>query len=110
MCKVRFSTAFLAGLLLLAPALGAQQGSLSGRVVDAGSGQGIPSLTIGLEAPKAEGERQTFTFTDSAGRFKLPNLNPGRYLLTVSQGPTLLHREVVEVNGDTTRDVRLQRG
>ena len=110
MSNVRAFKVFLIGFLLLVPALAAQQASLSGQVSDAGSGKGVPGLTIRLEPPAAEGGRQVVTFTDSDGRFKLPNLSSGRYLLTVSQGPTLLHREVVNVNGETTKNICLQRG
>jgi hypothetical protein len=110
MSKVRLCKAFVMCFLLWVSMLGAQQASLSGRVSDAGNGQGISALTIRLEPPKAEGDRQIVTFTDTNGYFKLPNLSSGRYLLTVSQGPTLLHREVVEVNGETTKEIRLQRG
>ena len=110
MSQARIGTLGLSFLLLLVSTLGAQQASLSGRVYDAGSGKGIGSLAIQLALPKAEGERQIITYTDAEGRFKLPNLSPGRYLLTVSQGSTVLHREVVEVRGEATKDVRLQRG
>lgn len=109
MSKACFAV-FLAGFLVLIPALGAQQGSLSGRAYDAASGQGIAGLTIRLEPPKDTDDRQIVTFTDSDGRFRFPNLSAGRYLLTVSHGPTPLHREVVDVYGETTKDVRLQRG
>ena len=108
MIKIRVSTVFLISFLLVLSALVAQQVSLSGRVFDAGSGQGISSLTIRLEAPGGGGQIVTYTGMD--GRFKLPNLSAGRYLLTVSQGATLLHREVVDVNGETTKDVSLRRG
>ena len=110
MSRARIGAMSLSFLLLLVSALGAQQASLGGRVYDAGSGQGIASLTVQLTPPKAEGDRQIITYTDAEGRFKLPNLSPGKYLLTVSQGPTLLHREVVEIRGEATKDVRLQRG
>ena len=110
MSRLRISTAFLLSVLLMVSALGAQQAVLSGRVYDAGSGQGITSLSIRLEPPKGVGDRQIVTFTDAEGRFRVPNLRAGRYLLTVSQGLNLLHREVVDVNGNTTKDVPLQRG
>lgn len=110
MSKVHICKAFLACLLLLAGALVAQQASLNGRVCDAANGQGIPSLTVRLEPPKAQGGREIVTYTDSDGRFQLRGLSAGRYLLTVSQGATPLDREVVDVNGETTREVRLRRG
>ncbi len=110
MSKARIGTLALSFLLLLVSALGAQQASLGGRVYDAGSGKGIGSLAVQLALPRAEGNRQIITYTDTEGRYKLPNLSPGKYLLTVSQGSTLLHREVVEVRGEATQDVRLQRG
>ena len=109
MNKVLACTAFVTCFLLRVAMLDAQQGSLSGRVFDAGSGRGIPALTVQLQPPTAVGKSQNVTFTDTEGRFRLPNLGAGRYLLTISQGSTLLHREVVEVNGDTAKDVGLQR-
>jgi hypothetical protein len=91
-------------------ALGAQQAVLSGRVYDAGSGHGIASLSVRLEPPKGAGDRQIVNFTDAEGRFQIPSLRAGRYLPTVFQGLNLLHREVVDTKGATTKDIRLQRG
>jgi hypothetical protein len=106
MIKLRVSTVFLISFLVVLSALAAQA-SLSGRVFDADSGRGIPSLTIRLEAPGGGG--QIVTYTDADGRFALSKLSAGRYLLTVLQGSTLLHREVVDINGKTIKDIGLRR-
>ena len=110
MSKTAITTAFLLSVLLSVSALGAQQASLGGHVYDAGSGRGVASLIVRLALPNNAGDRQIITYTDSEGRFRLANLSPGQYLLTISQGTTLLHREVVDVRGDVTKDIRLQRG
>jgi protocatechuate 3,4-dioxygenase beta subunit len=108
MSKIRTLAASLIGFLLIVSALGAQQATLRGRVFDNRNGRGVPGLTVRLEAPKADGGRLIATATDAEGRFELPNLYPGRYLLTVSQGPTPVHRQVLDLNGETRVDIPLQ--
>ena len=82
---------------------------LDGRVADGLSREGIPHLTVKLTAPKAAGQPERITNTDRRGRFQFTGLGPGRYLLEVYQGVTVLHREVVTINGNTRKDVDLRR-
>lgn len=97
-------------LLVLAVPAAAQAGNLTGKVVDADSGDGIAALTVKAKAPQDAGGGESATTTGADGTYRLPKLADGRYLLTVSRGRDLLFREVVEVKGETTKTVRLKRG
>jgi len=103
-------TLVLAVLLALAVPAAAQAGSLTGKVVDADSGDGIAALTVKAKAPQGAGAGESATTTGTDGSYRLPKLADGRYLLTVSKGRDLLFREVVEVEGETAKTVRLKRG
>lgn len=94
--------------LALQPAPG-QQSSLAGRVVEAATHRGIPALNVKLIPSKELRESQQVTSTNSDGEFHFVNLRPGRYLLEIRQGVTLLHREVVTVHGNTTKEIALHR-
>lgn len=103
-------TLAVAGILALAFPLAAQAGSLEGTVVEAGSDDGIPALTVRAKAPKSAGGGEKVTTTDRDGAFRLPRVTDGRHLLTVSKGRDVLYRKVVEVKGKTTKTIRLERG
>lgn len=96
-------------LLLLTLAAPIHAATLSGRVVDAGSDDGIAALTVKAKASKNDGGRESVTTTNRQGAFRLPKLADGRYLLTVSRGNETLYRKVVAVQGDTEKEIRLQR-
>lgn len=96
-------------LLLLTLAAPVHAATLSGRVVDAGSDDGIAALTVTAKASKDKGGRESVTTTNQQGAFRLPKLADGRYLLTVSRGNEALYRKVVAVQGNTEKEIRLQR-
>jgi hypothetical protein len=89
------------GGTLSAP-LRAEDGSLSGQVVD-GGGRGIANLTVKLSA----GGGDYVTVTDSMGRFELHNVRSGNYGLIVKRGLNEVHRESVEIRGALVRVIRL---
>jgi len=108
MRRIHFLAVPLFLFLALQPALG-QQNSLAGRVVEATTHRGIPALNVKLIPSRELRESQQVTSTNRDGEFHFVNLRKGRYLLEIRQGVTLLHREVVTINGNTTREIDLHR-
>jgi hypothetical protein len=104
MRSLRFLT--LAVLVSLA-LLHAAAARLSGRIYDGASKQNIPDLTIKLVPPKDVNAPERITSTDHGGRFNFGDVAPGKYLLEVYQGLTLVHREVVLVNGEVQKEIAL---
>jgi protocatechuate 3,4-dioxygenase beta subunit len=79
--------------------------SVSGRVVDSETGNPVPKVTISLERLVGPDSYQSEVdrMSDQQGQFRVPNLQPGKYLLSVNggegsdlqpQGPN--HFEVVD--------------
>ena len=70
--------------------------TVSGRVIDGETGKPLPAITLGVN--KAEGENSVSTIglsgTNINGEFKLHDVTPGRYTLTI------VHSESGEVSGD----------
>ena len=87
----------------------AERIALDGTVYDAVSRQGIASLTLKLIPPTDAPIPVRATFTDGLGRFRFPNVEPGRYLLEVHQGSTLVYRDVVSLQQTTRKDIGLRR-
>jgi hypothetical protein len=83
--------------------LHAQDASLSGQVVNS-AGRGIANLTVKVSLA---GGGNFVTATDGNGHFELRDLRSGRYLLTVLQGLTELHREPLDIRGATVRQIRV---
>lgn len=102
----RLTVAVLLYLLLPAVAF-AQASAVSGQVLDP-TGGAIPGATVRLE-PVAGGTVRT-AVTNEAGRFILPSLGPGAYLVTVRHTAHAEWKEVVDVVDAQTSslDVRLQ--
>ncbi|MBI3803979.1 MAG: carboxypeptidase regulatory-like domain-containing protein [Nitrospirae bacterium] len=96
-------------LLLLLTTGSVFAAELNGRVVEATGGEGISDLTVRLIPPKATKRPEKVTTTNDRGEFQFPNLDAGHYLLEVSQGTTLLDREVVEAGPETNKEIRLTR-
>ena len=80
----------------------------SGRVYEASDNKGISNLVIKLTPPRNLKVPQKITTTDQDGRFNLPGLEMGRYLLEIYQGPTLLYRDVVDLNKETNKNIMLR--
>jgi iron complex outermembrane receptor protein len=94
-------------LLLTTSVLGAQSAGITGQVLDS-TGAGIPAVTIRIE-PVAGGPTRTVT-TAEDGRFALPALAAGAYLVTVGHAGLAEWKEVVEVadGQDSAITVRMQ--
>ena len=86
----------------LAPAAArAQDGVLSGTVTDT-TGFVLPGVAVGAQATTGSGPQRT-VFTDRAGRFSIPALEPGTYDVTFTlPGFTTAARNAVTVGADTT--------
>ena len=111
-CRIRTARLFalLLGCLMTSALVQAAEGaSLEGTVFDAVSRQGIPSLTLKLIPPTDSPIPVRATFTDGLGRYRFPNVEPGRYLLEAHQGSTLVYREVVTLQQVTRKDIGLKR-
>jgi hypothetical protein len=91
-----------------APAYGAPV-KLEGRVLEQASRNGIPGLTVKLIPPTAGRRAENITLTDRNGAFRFSALDPGKYLLEIYQGPILLHREVLALERDLTKEIELKR-
>lgn len=92
-------------LLAVIPPLAAQttSGSIGGTVEDP-QGAAVPEATVIVTNPE-EGTSRTMV-TDSLGRFVVPDLQPGRYTVTVkSQGFKELVRPDVILNGNTNLSI-----
>jgi hypothetical protein len=96
----------LASALALLPSLAAAQGALArgtltGTVRDA-SGAVLPGVTVEAASPALIEKLRTAT-TDSAGIYRIVNLDPGVYTLTFTlEGFSQVKREGVELSGSAT--------
>jgi len=81
--------------------------SFSRRVVTESGSAGIPNLTVSLTPPTTISKPKMVTTTDNEGRFTFNALQSGRYFLEVSQGPTVLYNELVEVPEQNPKEIRL---
>ena len=81
----------------------------TGRVVDAGSGQGIENLEIKLTPPKGVNLPIRLSGTDRDGKFLFRRLARSRYLIEVSQGLYLLYRAEVDTTQQETVEITLKR-
>jgi hypothetical protein len=93
------------GLTLLLPAIAAAQGALArgtltGTVHDA-SGAVLPGVTVEAASPAVLEKR--VAVTDSAGVYRIVNLDPGTYSLTFTlEGFSQVKREAIELSGSAT--------
>jgi hypothetical protein len=96
-------------LAMTAAAAYAAPVKLEGRVLEQASRTGIPGLTVKLIPPTAGHRSENITLTDRNGAFRFAAFEPGKYLLEVYQGPTLLNREVLVLERDLTKEIELKR-
>ena len=68
-----------------------------------------PKYVVTLTPPRASNMPKQVTSTSSSGEYHLGNISSGRYLLEVSDDTKILHREVIEVQGDEKKNVELKR-
>ena len=97
---------------LLTPSVAATQGALergalTGTVRDA-SGGVLPGVTVEAASP-ALIEKIRTAVTDSAGVYRIVNLDPGTYALTFSlEGFSQVKRENIEVRGSATLTIPIE--
>src|SRR5438309_5723498 len=90
----------LAGLTLL-PAAAYAQASIAGIVKDS-SGAVLPGVTVEASSPVLI-EKVRSAVTDSAGLYRIVDLRPGTYSMTVSlPGFATIRRDGIEVTGSVT--------
>lgn len=70
--------------------------AIRGRVFDAASNRGIEGLSVQLVAPKVMKQPVRLTITTADGAFAFTDLKPGKYLLSISRGSTLLYRKEID--------------
>jgi len=100
--------AFLAGSLLR-PTAAQQLNDLDGRVFEAVSNRGIENLEVKLTPPTNSDVPVRFASTDQNGQFRFAQVRQGRYLVEVSQGPTLLYRAEIDTGTQNHIKIPLQK-
>jgi Carboxypeptidase regulatory-like domain len=90
--------AVLCAAIALAAQTPVQNGSISGTVTDSDSGTPLGTVTVSIVA-RAEGSNlsQITSRTDFQGHYKLPDVAPGEYVVTVKGEGTELARIAVSV-------------
>jgi hypothetical protein len=92
------AASILAGFLVLAPTVAHAQATLAGVVRDASEAV-LPGVTVEVSSPVLIEKVRTAT-TDGTGQYRLTQLPPGTYSMTVTlTGFTTVKREGVEVTG-----------
>jgi hypothetical protein len=92
---------------LATPASAQATFNLHGRAFETAHDQPLAGMTVKLVPPQGTKRAQVVTTTDDSGNYQLPGVPAGRYLLEAYQGANLVFRVVVDINGDTTRDIGL---
>jgi hypothetical protein len=108
MLSMGFVVLFALMLPSLAAAQGAlERGTLTGTVRDA-SGGVLPGVTVEAASP-ALIEKARTAVTDSAGVYRIVNLDPGTYSITFSlEGFSQVKRENIEVRGSGTLTIPIE--
>ncbi len=90
---------YAVGLLVTASMAMAQTATLSGKITDSGTGEGLPGANVTI----VSGTAQTGGATDSDGTFEVVNIRPGTYTVTISYigYETQTLADVVLSGGDT---------
>ena len=92
---------------VLAPCAAFAQGTLTGIVRDT-SGAVLPGVTVEAASP-ALTEKVRTVITDSTGQYRIIELNPGTYSLTVSlPGFSTVKREGIELSGSATLTIPIE--
>src|SRR5258705_2320628 len=96
--------ALLFGLLLLLPRTASAQATLSGVVKD-GSGGLLPGVSVEATSP-ALIEKVRTAVTDGTGQYRIEDLRPGVYAITISlTGFSSFKREGIELTGSFTATI-----
>jgi len=111
---MRATLSLLAVLAAFIVSASGQDTMVVGRVVDGTTHRGIGNLTIVVQAPtssssvaQSSSQRLILT-TDKDGRFRTGPLAPGKYLISVSEGPDLLYRKVIALPRDASLNISLE--
>ena len=83
--------------------------TITGRIIESGTTNGIPNLTVKLTSPRASKRPQKITTTDQNGSFKFMEVEPAKYLIEVYQGVNPIYRDVVDTNVPGKREITLTR-
>src|SRR5438094_5756071 len=100
---MRVLKGFLLGLvcLVVLPSAAFAQASITGTVKDT-SGAVLPGVTVEASSPVLI-EKVRSAVTDSAGLYRIVDLRPGTYSMTVSlPGFATIRRDGIEVTGSVT--------
>lgn len=84
-----------------------RQKTITGKVVESGSSNAIANLTVKLTPPKASARSQKLTTTNRRGEFRFHHVEPGRYLLEVSQGLNVVYRKVFDTSHSDKKPIVL---
>ena len=90
-------------VLCVGPAFAADSGTLSGRVLDGGTGLALQAAVVSTIGPT-----QKSAYTNSSGRFSIEDLAPGAYQLRISlNGYQTTLSDTVVINAGDIRSVTL---
>ncbi|MBK9116529.1 MAG: carboxypeptidase regulatory-like domain-containing protein [Betaproteobacteria bacterium] len=104
---VRLIAAMLVAVAL--PVAGQSAADVTGRVFDAGSRAGIPSVEVKLTPPRSTNQPIRLAISGNDGSFVFRQLPRGRYMVEASQGYKLLYRSTVDTAAQPRIDIPLQR-
>ncbi len=80
---------------------------ISGEIIYSATNQGISDLVVKLTPPRHLNKSPKIFITGRSGEFWFTGLKKGKYLLEVYQGPTLLYRNVIDMNKETEKTIML---
>ncbi len=111
-CRLRLIALAFALLSLHLPSARAQMGTISGKVIDARSGDAIPSSVVTVidtfgVAKSRETPRVRGRMTNSKGAYVSPALEPGTYLLRARSLGYRSTERMVKVEADKATDITL---
>lgn len=89
--------------------LAQETGTVSGKITDATTGEGLPSATVSM-TPAMAGVKKVGAISKSDGSFTIKNIPPGAYTLRIAYIGYKLHTEEVTVTGgqEITKDIKLE--
>jgi hypothetical protein len=93
--------------IVLTPTLAHAQASITGTVKDA-SGAVLPGATVEASSPVLI-EKTRSALTDSSGLYRIVDLRPGTYAVTVTlPGFSTVHRDGIELTGSVTLTIPIE--
>lgn len=99
--------AIMIQVLIAAPASAQGTAVITGVVTDASSGTPVGDTVVTVSSPALQGE--SMVVTDTAGRYRVPNLPPGEYTIRVdSERYRPYARQAIEMRASVTVRVNVQ--